>query len=25
VVLWEDERDGPPQIYFAAADARRLR
>jgi hypothetical protein len=25
VVLWEDERDGPPQVYFAAASARRLR
>jgi hypothetical protein len=25
VVLWEDERDGPAQIYFAAANARRLR
>jgi hypothetical protein len=25
VVLWEDERDGPAQIYFARAKLRRLR
>jgi hypothetical protein len=24
-VLWEDERDGPPQIYFAVSNASRLR